>query len=103
MTGVQTCALPILLLTLSSGTGSAVIPDDARQVWVRPGTGAACRVGLEAPEADGSKTGNAALTDLKKGVPVEAVTWTKFLLPLYPTKTLYVKGGASDTIEIVFM
>lgn len=90
-----------LALTLAAGVGSCPIPDEATYVWVNPATGAVCRVGLEAPEADGAKSGDAALTDLKKGIPVTAVTWTKFTLPLGSGRVLYVKGGATDVIEIV--
>lgn len=92
-----------LALTLSGGTGSVPIPDTAHIVGVKPVSSTAIRVGLEAPEADGSKTGNAADSDLKKGVPVDAAVWTWFLINTGTNRTLYVKGGASDVLEVVVL
>jgi hypothetical protein len=92
-----------LALTLSSGVGSCPIPDGTKEVWIKPSASAACRVGLEAPEADGAKTGNAALSDLKKGIPVDDSVWTKFIVSPEINKTLYVKGASAGVLEIVMV
>lgn len=92
-----------LALTMSTGVGSVPIPDEAKFVGVNPATGSVIRVGLEAPEADGAKTGAAALTDLKKGIPVTAVEWTWFNLPSGINRVLHVKGGATDVVEVAVM
>lgn len=92
-----------LLLTLSSGVGQVPIPDTAKIVGVKPIGSTAIRIGLEAPEADGSATGTAAAADLKKGYPCECNTWTNFNIGVGTSRVLYVKGGASDTAEIMVM
>ena len=56
-------------LTMSTGTGSVYIPAELSIVGVKPVSTDVMRVGLEAPEAKGTKTGAAAEADLKKGVP----------------------------------
>lgn len=92
-----------LALTLSAGVGSVALPDSALVVGVKPAVSATVRIGLEAPEADGTKTGNAALTDLKKGLPVDAGVWTWCNIGQGAGRTLYFKGGASDVIEVAVM
>lgn len=92
-----------LALTLSSGTGSVPIPDSAHLVGVKPVSSASIRVGLEAPEADGTAIGAAVAADLKKGCPVEAAAWTWFSIGFGTARTLYVMGGASDVVEVVVM
>lgn len=93
-----------LTLTLSSGAGSVPIPDAATVVGVKPVSSTSIRVGLEAPEADGTATGNATAGDLKKGIPVDAAVWTWFSLGGTGTsRVLSVKGGASDVVEVVVM
>jgi hypothetical protein len=92
-----------LALTLSSGVGSVPIPDAATLVGVKPVSSTSIRVGLEAPEADGAATGNAVAGDLKKGVPVDAATWTWFAIGIQASRTLYLKGGASDVVEVVVL
>ena len=91
-----------LTLTLSSGVGSIEIPENCTVVGVKPDTSDDIRVGLEAPEADGTKTGDAALADLKKGMPVDPDVWTWFNIGYSDdTRVLYVKGGSSDVLQIV--
>lgn len=94
-----------LTLTLSSGVGSVPIPDTAHLVGVKPSSAAtAVRVGLEAPEADGTATGTAVAADLKKGIPVDNDQWTYFNIGTGPiSRVLYVKGGTSDTVQVVVM
>lgn len=92
-----------LALTMSSGTGSAPVPDSAHIVGVKPVSSTTMRVGFEAPEADGAATGAAATADFKKGVPVDAAEWTWFNIGTGASRTLYVKGGASDVIEVCYM
>lgn len=92
-----------LTLTLSSGVGSVPIPDAAKIVGVKALSSTSIRVGLEAPEADGAATGTAVAGDLKKGVPVDAAVWTWFGLIDGASRILYVKGGASDVLEVVVM
>lgn len=93
-----------LALTLSSGVGSVPIPDAATVVGAKPVSSTSIRVGLEAPEADGTATGNATAGDLKKGIPVDAAVWTWFSLGgTGTTRVLYVKGGASDVVEVAVM
>jgi len=92
-----------LALTLSSGAGSVPIPDTCSIVGVKPVVSTTMRVGLEAPEADGSDTGAADAAELKKGVPVDATVWTWFNLGLGTSRVLYVIGGASDVVEVVVM
>jgi hypothetical protein len=92
-----------LTLTLSLGAGSVPIPDTARIVGVCPVSSTAIRVGLEAPEADGTKTGTASATDLKKGVPVLSSAYTWFNVAQGISRTFYVKGGTSDVVEVVVM
>ena len=89
-------------LMMSTGTGSVPIPDTAHLVGVKP-VSTTMRVGLEAPEADGTKTGAAASTDLKKGYPVYSGVYTWFNIGLGASRTLYVLGGTSDVIEVVVM
>jgi hypothetical protein len=88
-----------LTLALISGEGSAPIPDTARFVGVRP-VSTTMRVGLEAPEAEGSASGNAAASDLKKGVPVHSEEWSWFNIGPGQGRTLFVKGGSTDEIVI---
>lgn len=90
-----------LALTLSSGVGSVPIPDTATIVGVSPVSSTSIRVGLEAPEANGTKTGAAAESDLKKGIPVLSAVWTWFNIGLGTSRTLYVLGGTSDVVEVV--
>jgi hypothetical protein len=92
-----------LALTLSSGVGSVPIPDTATLVGVKPVSSTSIRVGLEAPESDGSKTGTAVSSDLKKGVPVDATVWTWFNIGVGTSRVLYVKGGTSDVVEVSVM
>jgi len=92
-----------ITLTMSTGTGSVPIPDTAHIVGVKPVSSTAMRVGMEASEADGTATGTAAAADLKKGVPVDAAVWTWFNIGLGTGRVLYVKGGASDVIEVATM
>jgi hypothetical protein len=92
-----------LALTLDTGVGSVPIPDDAKVVGVKPVSSTAIRVGLEAPEADGTKTGVAVAGDLKKGVPVDPAVWTWFNIGAGKDRTLYVKGGTADVLEVVVM
>jgi hypothetical protein len=92
-----------LALTLSSGAGSAPLPDTAKLVGVKPVSSTSIRVGLEAPEADGAVTGTAVAADFKKGVPVDAATWTWFAIGTGTNRTLSVKGGTSDVVEICYM
>lgn len=102
-----TCDLRIgtksLTLTLSAGAGSVPIADTVRMVGVKPVSSVAIRVGLEAPEADGTATGAAAAGDLKKGCPVDAAVWTWFNVEPGTGRVLYVKGGASDVLEVVVL
>ena len=92
-----------LALTLSSGTGSVPIPDTCHFIGVKPVSSTAIRVGLEAPEADGSATGAAAASNLKKGVPVDAAVWTWFNVGTGSSRTLHVLGGTSDVLEVAVM
>ena len=92
-----------LLLTLSSGVGQVPIPDTAKIVGVKPIGSTAIRIGLEAPEADGTATGTASATDLKKGCPCEVSVFTWFNIGVGKSRTLYFKGGATDVIEVVVM
>lgn len=93
-----------LALTLSTGTGSVPIPNAAKVVGVKPVSSTAIRIGLEAPEADGTATGEAAATALKLGIPVDAAVWSWFNLGSGSvSRTLYVKGGASDVLEVCFL
>lgn len=88
-------------LTLSGGAGSVAIPDTATCIGVRPAAGSLVRIGLEAPDAEGTKTGDAVLADLKKGVPVDATVWNWFSLGGPGSgRTLYLKGGTSDVVEV---
>lgn len=92
-----------ITLTLASGSGAVPIGDGVHIVGVKPTASgsAGTRIGLEAPEADGTATGTAAASALKKGVPVDAAVWTWFQVGTGTGRTLYVKGGASDVIEVV--
>lgn len=90
-------------LTLDNGVGSVPIPDSARIVGVKPVSSTAIRVGLEAPEAAGTATGAAEAADLKKGVPVDAAVYTWFNIGSGENRTLYVKGGAADELEVVVL
>jgi hypothetical protein len=92
-----------LALTLSSGVGSAPIPDTAHIVGVNPVSSTTIRVGLEAPEANGAATGNAVTADFKKGVPVDATVWTWFNLGVGISRVLYLKGGTSDVVEVCYL
>ena len=92
-----------LTLTLSSGVGSVPIPDGCELMGVRPVSSTSIRLGLEAPEANGTATGAALVSALKKGCPVDAAIWTWFNLGRGSDRTLYVKGGASDVVEIVVL
>lgn len=92
-----------LALTMSTGTGSVPIPDTATIVGVSPVSSTAIRVGLEATEANGTATGAAAASALKKGIPVLAAVYTWFNIGLGTSRTLYVSGGASDVVEVVVM
>lgn len=91
-----------LTLTMSTGTGSVPIPDTAHLVGIKP-VSTTMRVGLEATEADGTKTGAAVANDLKKGVPVDNGSYTWFNVGLGVSRTLYVAGGTSDVCEVVVM
>lgn len=90
-----------LTLTLSSGVGSVPIPDTCTVVGVKPAASTTVRVGLEAPEADGTATGAAAASALKKGLPVEAAIWTWLQIEPGTDRTLHLSGGSSDVIEVV--
>lgn len=92
-----------LALTLSSGAGSVPIPDTCQIVGVKPVSSVSIRVGMEAPEADGSATGAAAASDLKKGCPVDAAVWTWFAIGPGTARVLYVIGGASDVLEVAVL
>lgn len=92
-----------LLLTLSSGVGQVPIPDTAKIVCVKPVASTSVRVGLEAPEADGTATGTAVAADLKKGFPLDVSVWTNFNIGTGTSRILYLKGGASDVVEVVVM
>lgn len=92
-----------LALTLSSGVGQVPIPDTAKIVGVMPLASTTVRVGLEAPEADGTATGTAVAADLKKGCPVDVSVFTWFNIGTGTSRILYLKGGASDTVEVVVM
>jgi hypothetical protein len=92
-----------LLLTLSSGVGSVPIPDNAKIIRVKPIASTAVRVGLEAPEADGTATGTAVAADLKKGCPCDVSIWTDFNIGVGTSRVLYLKGGTSDVVEVVVM
>lgn len=92
-----------LALTLSTGTGSVPIPNDVTLIGVKPASSATMRVGLEAPEADGTATGAAVAADLKLGVPVDPGIYTWFNIGRGTSRTLYVSGGTSDVIEVVMM
>jgi hypothetical protein len=93
-----------LALTLAAGVGSAPIPASAHTVGVRTVSSVAVRVGLEAPEADGTASGvTTADTDFKKGIPIlDAAVWVWFALGP-GSQTLYLKGGTTDVVEICFM
>ncbi len=90
-------------LTLD-GDGKASTPIDDCWSWVgaRPASATNGRVGLLEPEADGSQTGAAASTDLKKGFPLkDAATWAYFGLGgPGPGRTLYILGTAGDKYEV---
>jgi len=90
-------------LTLSSGVGSVPIPDTATIVGIKPLASTSVRIGLEAPEADGTATGTASGTDLKKGCPCEVSVFTWFNIGAGKSRTLYFKGDATDVIEVVVM
>ena len=90
-------------LTLSSGTGTAEIPNTAKIIGVKPLSSSTIRVGMEATEADGAATGTATAADFKKGVPVDAAIWTWFNIGTGTGRSLYVRGGSSDVVEICFM
>jgi len=92
-----------LALTLSSGVGSVPIPDTATIIGIKPLNSTSVRVGLEAPEADGTATGTASATDLKKGCPCDVSVFTWFNIGVGKSRTLYFKGGATDVIEVVVM
>lgn len=92
-----------IALTLSGGVGSVPIPDTATLVGVKPVSSTSIRVGLEAPEADGAATGDATAADLKKGCPVDAGVWTWFAIGIQAGRTLYVKGGTSDVLEVAVL
>ena len=92
-----------LALTLSSGTGSAPIPDASKLVGFKPISSISVRVGLEAPETDGTKTGAAVVGDFKKGVPIDAAVWTWFNIGVGSGRTIYVMGGTSDVLEVCYM
>lgn len=91
-----------LALTLSSGVGSVPIPNTAKLVGVKPVSSTSIRVGLEAPEADGTATGTANSESFNLGIPVDAAVWTWFNIGVGTDRVLYVKGGASDVIEICY-
>jgi hypothetical protein len=103
LTGDLAIGTKSLALTLSSGTGSVPIPDTAHLIGVKPVSSTAIRVGLEAPEADGAATGAVVAGDLKKGCPIDAAVWTWFSVGYGTGRTLYVKGGTSDVVEVVVM
>ena len=92
-----------LVLTLSAGVGSFPIPDSCTIVGLKPDTSILIRAGLEAPEAIGTKTGAAAETDLKKGITVVPALWTWFQVGPGSGRTMYLKGGASDILEVAVM
>jgi hypothetical protein len=87
-------------LTLNTGVGSVPVGPNVQIVGVKPLISTAVRVGLVAPEADGTKTGAAVAADLKLGVPVDAGVWTWFFVGKGGERTLHVKGGASDEVEV---
>jgi hypothetical protein len=89
-----------ITLTLSSGVGQVPIPDTAKIVGVCPVSSTTIRVGLEAPEADGTATGTAVASDLKKGFGVTAAVFTYFNVGTGVSRVLYLKGGASDVVEV---
>lgn len=90
-------------LTLAEGVGTVAIPDDCHIVGVKPTSSTAVRVGMIATEAAGTATGAAALTDLKKGCPVEAAVWTWFEIGRGTGRTLYVRGGTSDEVAVAVL
>jgi hypothetical protein len=92
-----------LLLTLSSGVGSVAVPDSAKMARVRAPSSATVRVGTAAPEAQGTATGNAALTDLKLGitVPLDENLWIE--LPPGTNRHFYFYSTvAADTVTVAF-
>lgn len=90
-----------LVLTLAAGVGSVPIPDLSTMIGVKPVSSTVIRVGLEAPEADGSGAALTTLeTDLKKGVPVDSTVWTWFFVGVGVDRVLYVKGGTTDVLEV---
>lgn len=91
-----------LALTLAAGVGSAPIPSTAHIVGVKPVSSTTMRIGLEAPEVDGTASGTATAADFKKGIPVDVAVYTWFTLGP-SAQTLYVKGDATDVIEVCFM
>lgn len=91
-----------LLLTMSTGAGQAPIPNTAKIIGVKP-TSTTMRVGFEALEANGTATGTALAADFKKGCPVDSGQYTWFNVGTGTDRVLYVIGGTSDTIEIVYM
>ena len=91
-----------ITLTLAAGVGSVPIPDSAKICGVLP-VSTTMRFGLEAPEADGTATGNATAANLKKGLPAGSDGYLWFRLPATTGRILYVKGGAADVTEVVFL
>jgi hypothetical protein len=90
-------------LTLSTGVGSVAIPDTANRVGVKPVVSTAVRIGLEAPEASGTATGDAIAAALKKGLPVATTVWTWFNISDGTDRVLYLKGGTSDVVDVAVM
>lgn len=91
-----------LSLTMGAGVGSVPIPDTATIVGVKPAA-TTMRVGLEAPALDGAATGTATAGALALGVPVDSGGYTWFNIGSGASRTLYVRGGTSDVIEVVVM
>ena len=93
-----------VVLTMSDGVGSVPIPNKVKIIGVKPASSSTMRIGLEAPSAASTATGNAASSDLSSGVPVEPAVWTWFNIGSDVSgRVLYVKGGASDVITVVVM
>jgi hypothetical protein len=92
-----------LTFTLSGGLGSVLVDDNAHLMGFQPVSSTTMRVGWEAPEADGTKTLSAVASDFKKGFPLPAAQYTYVKIGKGTSRTLYLKGGTSDVIEILYM
>lgn len=91
-----------LTLTLAGdGTASAPIPDDDTLVGVY--TSNDMRLGLEAPEADGTATGAAVAGDFNKGIPAITGQWTWYKIGTGTSRRVYFLGTAAHTVKVVTM